>query len=290
MEFKTYLIIGPTAIGKTEYAVNLALELGNAEIVSVDSMQVYRYMDIGTGKPTKEEQKGITHHLIDCLDPDDEYNLTIFLQKSKEIVEKLYSENKIPIFVGGTGLYIKALLEGFVTPGGRGDKELRKHYEGLAKEKGREHVWEILKKKDPRRAEQLKPNDLFRVVRALEYFDTYGVSILDEREKGETFLKEPISIIGLTADRKIIYERINKRVDDMFERGLVDEVRGLLERGYDPSLTSLQALGYKETISYLNGEMDLDECKELIKKRTRAFAKRQYTWYRKLNSVEWISV
>ncbi len=282
-------IAGPTACGKTAVSVELA-KLIDGEIISADSMQVYKGMDIGTAKITEEEKQGVKHYLIDALFPDEEFSIAVFQRLAKKALTEIYSKNRIPILVGGTGFYVNGLIyDNDFTPGERDDK-LRAELENAAREKGSEYVHDILKELDLEYALTVHPNNVKRVIRAIEYCRDTGekFSEYNKREKQ----REPAYTVKdyiLNMDRDMLYDRIEKRVDIMLEQGLVDEVRGLMEK-YDRSLVSMKGLGYKEIIGYLKGEYSLEEAVYILKRDTRHFARRQLTWFRHQSKGTWIDV
>jgi tRNA dimethylallyltransferase len=280
-------IIGPTAVGKTNLGIELAKRL-NTEIISGDSMLVYHGFDIGTAKPTLEEQAGIVHHLINILEPTEEFNVTKFKQLASNHIELINQKGKIPILVGGTGLYIKSLVEDYQFNETPGDEAYRMELEEIAKVNGKEYVHTMLQKVDPKSAERLHVNDFRRVIRALEVYHIGGENI--SQEKNMETLVFDAKIIGLTMERSKLYERINKRVDLMIEAGLVKEIEMLLNQGVDPVCQAMKGIGYKEITSYLQGEVTLDFAIDTIKKSTRHFAKRQLTWFRKMPYIDWYDV
>lgn len=284
---KVIVIAGPTASGKTDLAIKLAHEI-NGEIISADSMQIYRGMDIGTAKPTMEERQGIPHYLIDIVDPDEEYSVAHFQRDAKNCIREILNSGKVPIVAGGTGLYINSLVYNINFSETTADWEYRKQLEEIARDKGPEELHRFLQKVDPVSAEKIHPNNIKRVIRALEVFKTTGKPISQHQLESRTEKPEyEFKIFGLEMDRKILYERINKRVDKMMEMGLYEEVEGLLEK-YSPDLVSLQGIGYKEIISAIKGEYSLEEAVEKIKLNTRHLAKRQITWFKKTENLRWI--
>jgi len=282
------IITGPTAIGKSAYALSHA-EKSDAEIISADSMQVYHHMDIGTAKPSPEELRRVPHHLINIIDPDQPFSVADFVDRFKEVSDALDKNRKPYIIVGGTGLYLRALMEGFSFPKAKPDSAVRLSLEQEAKEKGSSWLHERLQTLDSVTAKRLHPNDRFRLIRALEVVLTTGKPLSEQQKKGEPLLKN-YRLVCLTAPREVIYEKINHRVDQMFEQGLIEEVQKLLAMGYNKNLTALQALGYKETIAYLEGQYNKAALIELIKQKTRNFAKRQLTWFKSFNDVEYVEV
>jgi len=288
---KTLVVIaGPTACGKTAVSVELAKKI-NGEIISADSMQVYKYMDIGTAKISESEKQGIKHYLIDEFYPDEEYSAAVFKNMAKRYSQEIYQKGKIPILVGGTGFYINAFVNDTDFQNSDVDYSYRQELQKIADDKGNDFLFDMLRKCDPKSCEIIHPNNLKKVIRAIEYFKQTGKPISQhnaaERKKVSPY--DTIFIV-LSMDRKLLYERIDKRVDVMIERGLVDEVSGLLEK-YSPSLVSMQGLGYKEIAEYLNGSISLDEAIYSLKKGTRHFAKRQLTWFKhQAKNARWIDI
>ena len=282
------ILTGPTAVGKTELSIALAKAV-NGEIISADSMQVYRHMDIGTAKITPEEMQGVPHHLIDILEPDTAFNVAMFQKLAKEAMEGIYARGRIPVVVGGTGFYIQALLYDIDFSEENEDMSIRNALEALAETRGAEYLHEELARVDPESAEQIHANNVKRVIRALEYYRMHGekISMHNENERQKTSPYDFFYFV-LTHDRQVLYDRIEKRIDLMLRQGLVEEVGGLMAKGYDKNLVSMQGLGYKEIIPYLNGECSLDEAVYILKRDTRHFAKRQLTWFRRERDVRWL--
>lgn len=278
------ILSGPTAVGKTKLSIELAKAV-NGSIISADSAQVYRYMDIGSAKIKAEEMEGIKHYLIDVLDPSEAFDVVTFQQMARKAMHEILAEGKIPILVGGTGFYIQALLKDICFEEEGGDKSYRQSLEKLAEENA-ELLYEKLKECDPVSAETIHPNNHKRVIRALEFYHENGYPISEHNAK-EKERNSPYryAYFVLNQDRKILYDRIEKRVDQMMEEGLLEEVRFLKEKGYDASLVSMQALGYKQLLAYLDGEYSLEEAIYRIKRDTRHFAKRQLTWFRREKDV-----
>lgn len=280
-------VVGPTASGKTALGVEIAKAL-NGEVISADSMQIYRGMDIATAKPTAEEMQGIPHHLIGFLDRGTAFSVADYVELAGKVIRDVDSRGKLPVIVGGTGLYISSLLENIKFADIECDENLREQLENEAAEKGNEYLFEKLKTVDPETAAELHPNNLVRVIRALEVFELTGKKL--SQYKAESRLEEtPYDsvIIGLSySDRQILYDRINRRVDIMVESGLVDEARTVFESGN--MKTAGNAIGYKELIPYFRNECSLEECVEKIKQETRRYAKRQLTWFRKNAKIHWI--
>lgn len=283
------VIAGPTACGKTDISIDLAEKIGG-EIISGDSMQVYKYMDIGTAKATKEEMRGIPHYLVDELYPDEEYNVMLFQQKAKQYMEGIYSRGHIPIIVGGTGFYINALVydNDFSE---EEESEIRKELYAVAENEGAEKLHAMLAEVDPEYAANIHHNNVKRVARALEYYRLTGEK-MSEHNKNAKEKETPynLAFFVLNMDREKLYERINLRVDIMMNNGLEQEVRKLIEMGYSPELVSMQGLGYKEFIPYFNGEISLEQVVDDIKKYTRRFAKRQLTWFRGQTNGTWLDM
>ena len=282
------ILTGPTAVGKTKASIGLAKAL-NGEIISADSMQVYKYMDIGSAKIKPEEMDGVPHHLVDVLEPDEEFHVVKFQEMAKQALEEIYAKGKVPIVVGGTGFYIQALLYDIDFTENEVDDSYRQSLELLAKEKGAEALHAILREVDPASADAIHANNVKRVIRALEFYHLTGSKISEHNEQ-ERAKESPYEFcyFVLNDERHFLYERINQRIDVMLEEGLVEEVRFLKEKGYTRDMVSMQGLGYKEILDYLNGECTLDEAVYILKRDTRHFAKRQLTWFRRERDVIWI--
>ena len=280
------VLIGPTAVGKTALSLALARRL-DAEIISGDSMLFYRGFDIGTAKPTKEERAAVPHHFIDILAPEASFNVMDFQRLAREEIGRIAARGKLPLVVGGTGLYIKSLLEGYVFNETSGDRAYREKLERLAQEKGKAFVHGLLQEADPEAAARLHINDFRRVVRALEVVSLGNEHISEQREAAGGELAYDAYVIGLRRERQALYARIEERVDAMLEAGLADEVRSLLAEGVPRDCPAMKGIGYREMLAYLAGSMDLPLAAEEIKKATRHFAKRQLTWFRKMPYVHW---
>ena len=280
------VLIGPTAVGKTALSLALARRL-DAEIISGDSMLFYRGFDIGTAKPTKEERAAVPHHFIDILAPEASFNVMDFQRLAREEIGRIAARGKLPLVVGGTGLYIKSLLEGYVFNETSGDRAYREKLERLAQEKGKAFVHGLLQEADPEAAARLHINDFRRVVRALEVASLGNEHISEQREAAGGELAYDAYVIGLRRERQALYARIEERVDAMLEAGLADEVRSLLAEGVPRDCPAMKGIGYREMLAYLVGSMDLPLAAEEIKKATRHFAKRQLTWFRKMPYVHW---
>ena len=282
------ILTGPTAVGKTKASIGLAKAIGG-EIISADSMQVYKGMDIGSAKIRPEEMKGIQHYLVDVLEPSCEFHVVRFQQMAKQAMAEIYEKGKIPIVVGGTGFYIQALLYDIDFTENEEDTGYREELEALAKERGAEYLHEMLKEVDPESARQIHANNRKRVIRALEFYRLTGQKISEHNET-ERAKESPYEFcyFVLNDDRKKLYDRIEKRVDQMLEMGLLEEVTALKNKGYTKDMVSMQGLGYKEMLNYLNGECSYEEAVSILKRDTRHFAKRQLTWFRRERDVIWI--
>lgn len=283
------ILSGPTGIGKTAISLKLAKEL-NGEIISSDSMQIYKYMDVGSAKISKEEMQGIPHHLINVVEPNEEFSVAKFKTLSEEAIEDISKRGKYPIIVGGTGLYINSLIFNYSFTGTYKDNDYRKSLEALANEKGKEFVHDLLKDRDVDSYNKLYPNDLKRVIRALEVYKLSGKTI-GELNKEQNIYDIPYNVhyYVLNMDRDKLYERINKRVDEMISSGLIEEVINLKEKGYNSNMQSMKGIGYKEILYYLDNKISLEEAINMIKQGSRNYAKRQLTWFRKDNRTKWIN-
>lgn len=282
------ILTGPTAAGKTKLSIALAKTI-NGEIISADSMQVYRYMDIGSAKIKSEEMDGVPHYLVDILEPTVDFNVVLFQKYAKEAMEQIYRKGKIPILVGGTGFYIQSVLYDIDFTENEEDTELRKELEELAEQKGAKYLHDILRECDPKAAEAIHANNIKRVIRAIEYNRQTGKRISEHNEaEHQKEAAYDSRYFVLTDERGCLYNNIEKRVDVMLEDGLVDEVKRLLSMGCKRESTAMQGLGYKEIIAYLLGEITLEEAVYQIKRDTRHFAKRQLTWFRRERNVIWV--
>ena len=287
---KIICIVGPTASGKTALSIALAKELGS-EIVSADSMQIYKGMDIGTAKPTVEEMQGIPHHMLSIIEPNEDYSVARYVSEASLIVDEILAKGKTPIIVGGTGLYIDSLVKGTEFAELEEDKEYRSELFSLCEKEGAARLHKMLSEVDPERAAQIHENNVKRVIRALEVYKATGRTITEHDEES---LKKPpkydATYIGLMyEDRQKLYDRINLRVDLMEKAGLLREVEEILASGVSPQATSMQAIGYKELVSYFEGRCSLEEAKEAIKQGSRRYAKRQMTWFKRNERTNWIS-
>jgi len=285
---KVIVLGGPTATGKTDLAIELAL-LVNGEVVSADSAQVYRYMDIGTAKPTPEERRGVPHHMIDIVYPDEEFSVAQFKNLAEDSIRDILSRGKVPVVAGGTGLYISSLVYNIQFSDTICDWEFRERMNALAIKYGPGYLHDRLKEVDPVSAQRIHPNNVKRVIRALEVFETTGRPISEHQAESRTKPPEfDYLLFGLTMDRQMLYERIEKRTDIMMEKGLADEVAGILKMGYSRDLVSLQAIGYKEIAAAISGECSMEEAVENIKLGTRHLAKRQITWFNSMEGLKWL--
>lgn len=281
------ILAGPTAVGKTAASIRLAKAVGG-EIISADSMQVYRHMDIGSAKIRPEEMEGVPHYLVDVLEPEEDFNVVRFQQMAKAAAEEIYARGRIPIAAGGTGFYIQALLYDIDFTENDGDSSFRRKLEKTAEEKGGEYLHSLLQEADPEAALQIHPHNIKRMIRALEFHHQTGGKISEHNET-EKEKESPYNFayFVLTDDRSRLYDRIDRRVDLMMEEGLLDEVRFLKERGVRRDSTAMQGLGYKELYAFLDGEYPLEEAVRIIKRDTRHFAKRQLTWFKRERDVIW---
>lgn len=289
MQQKPMIILtGPTAVGKSALSVELAKKI-NGAVISADSMQVYRHMDIGSAKITPEEMQGVTHYMIDELEPDEEFHVVRFVTMAKEYLKEIYADGKIPIIAGGTGFYIQALLYDIDFTEQQCDETYRRQLEDLAREHGAEYLHGILRKVDPASAEAIHANNIKRVIRALEFYHLSGKKISEHNET-ERQKQSPYNFayFVLTDERAKLYERIDRRVDAMIEAGLVEEVKKLKSKGCSREMVSMQGLGYKEILAYLDGGCTLEEAVYIIKRETRHFAKRQLTWFKRERDVIWL--
>lgn len=286
---KIYGVVGPTASGKTAYAIELAKKCGG-EVISCDSMQIYRHMDIGTAKPTKDEMDGIPHHMIDIAEPWENYSVARFVTEARSCIDDVLARGRVPILCGGTGLYFDSVIKNIDFAENESDPEYRSELQKAAEEHGNEYVHDMLKKVDQKSAEAVHPNNLKRVIRAFEIYKTTGKTKTElDRESVRESLYNA-EIYGLNRPREELYERINKRVDIMLENGLLDEVKNLLEMGISRDATSMQAIGYKELVEYFEGRCTLDAAIDKIKQESRRYAKRQLTWFKRNNEIIWLNM
>ncbi len=286
---KILVITGPTASGKTDFAISCAKNF-NGEIISADSMQIYKYLNIGTAKPTDDEKCQAVHHLVDIVNPDEEFSVQQFVTLAQEKIADIFSRDKLPIVVGGTGLYIKSLLFPYSFCSAPKNTKIREEYSRILTEKGKDFLFEILLKKDPISAQKIHKNDTKRVIRALEILETQGENKTSRNIADSIIPRYDYLLVAIDYPREKLYERINARVDKMFEQGLINEVGTLKNSGkIHEKNQSMQAIGYKELFKYFSSELTLDETKELIKKNTRNYAKRQLTFIRGFKNVLWIT-
>lgn len=284
------ILTGPTAVGKTKLSIALAKAV-NGEIISADSMQVYRRMNIGTAKILPEEMQGVPHHLIDVLEPSEEFNVVRFAALAKQEIKECYAKGKIPILTGGTGFYIQAVLYDVDFTENEDDKSYRKQLERLAESEGAEALHARLKQIDEKAAADIHPNNVKRVIRALEFYEMSGGQKISEHNETQRQKESPYNFayFVLNDERAAVYERIDRRVDEMLQQGLVEEVAALLAKGISANAVSMQGLGYKEIVAYLKGECTLEEAVYILKRDTRHFAKRQLTWFKREKDVIWLN-
>ena len=282
------ILTGPTAVGKTALSIELAKKI-NGSIISADSMQVYRYMDVGSAKITPDEMDGVPHHLVDVLDPTEDFNIVLFQQLAKKSMEEIYAKGRIPILVGGTGFYIQALTRDIDFTQSEQDDSYRQELETLAAEKGNTFLHDMLASVDPKSAEDIHENNVKRVIRALEFYKQNGTRISEHNEEQKEHVSPyNLAYFVLNAPRPLLYERIDARVDEMLKNGLVEEVKTLQRMGCHRGMVSMQGLGYKEILAWLEGEYPYDEAVRILKRDTRHFAKRQLTWFRREGEVTWV--
>ncbi|QUH26498.1 tRNA (adenosine(37)-N6)-dimethylallyltransferase MiaA [Serpentinicella alkaliphila] len=289
MKKNVLILAGPTAVGKTATAIDLAKML-NCEIISADSMQIYKYMNIGTAKPTVDEQENIPHYLLDEIEPDEEFSVALFQERAKKLIKEITDRGKTPFIVGGTGLYVNSILYNMDFTQSESNWEFRKQLEEEARINGNEFLHNKLKQLAPEVAERIHPNNVKRVVRAIEVHSESGENIKDFSL--DLTLNEDYNyiLIGLTRDREELYERINQRVDIMIRDGLIDEVRGLLQKGYSEDLVAFKGLGYKEVIQFIKGSYSYEEMVDILKRDTRRYAKRQLTWFKRYDFIKWFNI
>jgi tRNA dimethylallyltransferase len=285
---KIIIIAGPTGSGKTELAITLAQRL-KGEIVGADSMQIYRYMDIGTAKPTPAEQAAAPHHMIDIVDPDEDFDAAMYADMAREVIREISGRSHLPLVVGGTGFYIRSLVYGLFEEG-PGDPDVRQRLRQLAQRDGSAALHQQLAAVDRQAAAKIHPNDTYRIVRALEVFETTGepLSAVQRRHRMQTMHVTPLTI-GVSWPRPVLYDRINRRVEIMMDQGLEAEVRGLLARGYHSGLKSMQSLGYRHLTAFLDGQTTLQDAVATLKRDHRRYAKRQLTWFNADPSVHWMT-
>lgn len=279
------LIVGPTAVGKTELAIRLAEKM-NGEIVSVDSRLFYRGMDIGTAKPSKEEMASVPHHLIDIVNPDETLSLAVFQDMARDVIADIHNRNKLPFLVGGTGQYIRAVTEGWNPPEVTPNEQLRDELERVKEEKGAKWLHDRLRALDPESADKIDARNFRRTIRALEVIFTTGRRFSEQRGSGDS--PYHLITIGLTRPREELYQRVDERIEKMFADGLLNEVKGLLDKGYSPILPSMSAIGYRECVGVVGGSMTLDQAKVEMRRLTRVFVRRQANWFKESNpNIHW---
>lgn len=283
---KVIIIAGPTASGKTGYSVEVAKAI-NGEIISADSMQIYKYFDIGSAKVTEQEMQGVVHHMLSFCDLNSEFSVSEFTDKVREKITEINNRGKIPVIVGGTGLFIQSLLYPYSFSGAAKDESIRQKYRDLASEYGNEYVYNLLKERDSERASKLHPNDSKRVIRALEVLDLGGNQNVEEFNEESPY---DFTFLCLNMPREVLYERINLRVDIMMKDGLLDEIKSLIDMGAKWDSQAMQGIGYKEWKPYFDGNATIQEVSEKIKQNTRNYAKRQLTWFRHRKNVKWVDV
>lgn len=289
-KYPLLIITGPTAVGKTELSLKIAEEL-QGEIISADSMQIYRYMDIGTAKASAEERKRVRHHMIDIINPDETYSVADYQQEADRLIREICARGSLPIMVGGTGLYIRAVIQGFLFPEMETNHQLRAELTEMARKYGNEYLHQKLAEIDPEHARKIHPNDLRRIIRAIEIFQETGHNMTYYLEKQKyTPPRYNTLKVGLIREREELYDRINKRVDLMIKKGLVEEVKNIIKAGFNMSATALQGLGYKEIIGYLKGDYPLEEAIRILKKNTRNYAKKQITWFNREKDLHWFNL
>lgn len=283
------VLVGPTAVGKSELAIKVARQL-KTDIISADSAQIYRHLDIGTAKPSPEEQKTVKHHLIDLVEPDQYYSVADYQKSAARTIKELWQEGKLPFLVGGTGLYIKAVTDSYAFGPKGASRELRAAYEEMASSEGLDKLYDRLRAIDPDAAGRIHPNDQRRIIRALEVYTLERKPISEQvTQTGREVSPYKTVIFGINMERGLLYSRIEERVDDMIKQGFIKEVQSLCEDGYDDHTPGMQVLGYKQLLTYLKGNTSLEETVTEIKKQTRNLAKRQLTWFRRESNLEWIT-
>lgn len=283
------ILLGPTAIGKTSTSIELAKSL-NGEIISSDSMQIYKYMNIGSAKILDKEKKGIPHYIVDLVDIDEEFSVSDYKRKAEDYIDDINKRNKIPIVTGGTGLYINSLVYDLNFTEVAANDRFRGEMEDFAKKNGNKALHKKLQTIDIESADRIHPNDIKRVIRALEIYNETGNTMTHYNQNFRTPVdRYNLAMIGLNMNRETLYERINNRVDDMIDKGLIEEVKSIINMGYDPNLVALQGIGYKEIIMYLEDKTSLEESINLIKQKSRNYAKRQLTWFRRDNRIKWFN-
>ena len=288
-KYRIIILAGPTASGKTEYAIRLAEEI-DGEIVSCDSMQIYKYMDIGSAKPDNTQLQRVRHHLVDMIDPGDDFSVAEYQKLAKDALKDIASRGKVPVVTGGTGLYMNSLIYDMDFAVEPAHSDFREEMKKLAEEQGTDALYERLKNKDPEAAGRIHPNNVKKVIRALEAFEYSEEGMQDISKLSKKCEEYDVCLLGITWPREVLYERINSRVEDLIKAGLEDEIRGLLNMGLTEDNISMKGIGYKEMIGHINGEYNFDEAVRLIKRNTRHYAKRQMTWFRRYDDMKWFDL
>ncbi|MGP4040218.1 tRNA (adenosine(37)-N6)-dimethylallyltransferase MiaA [Gracilibacillus sp. D59] len=288
MKEKLVVIVGPTAVGKTALSIEVAKKF-NGEIISGDSMQIYRGLDIGTAKVTEAEKDGIPHYMLDILEPHQSFSVADFQKQVQQNIEEIHQKHKLPIIAGGTGLYIQSVLYDYQFAVNERSTEYHEQIESEIEREGIDYVYQRLKRVDPLQAEKIHPNNQRRLIRALEVFDRTGMTMTEYQQKQLEQSRYDFRIVGLQMDRPLLYERINKRVDQMIESGLIEEVNRLYQEGLE-NTQAMRGIGYKEILPYIKGEQSLEEVIDTLKRNSRRFAKRQYTWFKNKMPVDWYSI
>jgi tRNA dimethylallyltransferase len=289
MKRKIVVIVGPTAVGKTKYAIRVAQSLGG-EILSADSMQIYRYMDIGSAKPTEEELATVPHHLVGEVNPLQDWSVADYQKEARRRIELIFAKGKLPVVSGGTGLYVNSLIYQMNFSSVKENEELRKELQDIADNRGGQALHDRLKKLDPDAAERIHPNNIKKMIRAIEVVESTGKGIPAFGEAFEKTADYDCIMIGLNRDRQVLYNRIDERVDAMMAAGLLEEVKALLDRGLTENNNSMKGIGYKELVGFLRNEYDLDEAIRRIKQNSRNYAKRQMTWFRRYDTIQWFDL
>lgn len=289
MKQKLVIVAGPTASGKTGLSIEIAKHF-NGEIIGADSMQIYKYMDIGTAKPTAEERAEVPHHMVDFLEPNEEYSVADYTEQAHEVIEEIASRGKLPVMCGGTGLYINSVADDVTFGDFETNYELRDSLQTIAEKEGSQKLLDMLAEFDKTSAERLHPNNLRRIIRAIEFYKSTGIPISEHQRmtKEKESRYAPI-MVSIDWDRQELYDRINRRVDIMLEEGLFNEVKSLMDKGYTQALNSMKGIGYKEVIDCIEGRMSYEATVELIKQSSRRYAKRQLTWFRRDKRIHWVS-
>lgn len=285
---KIIVVAGPTAVGKTEYAIEVAKKI-NGEIVSCDSMQLYKYMDIGSAKPTAEERAQVYHYLVDEIDPKDAFSVAEYQKLAKAAIEEIFEKGKIPVIAGGTGLYLNSLLYNMDFGGAKSDDQLRRSLEEMAEKEGVDALHQLLAQKDPEAAGRIHKNNVKKVIRAIEAIELNG-KVEDFNNLNVPTDEYEVLMLCLNRDREELYDRINRRVDILMDMGLLEEVKSLMDMGFTADDIAMKGIGYKEIIGYFDGEYDLETAVDLVKRNTRRYAKRQITWFKRYENMKWFNL